>query len=101
MVFRNIAALGVLNVPCCVQPEGDAPACAAPDLRLAGPVRMKLNHVARHGDIPMTKPKSKNVVFKVGRDAGSGKFIPVKKAERRKKTAIVETIKRPRKPKDS
>ncbi|GJL67271.1 MAG: hypothetical protein NPIRA05_22420 [Nitrospirales bacterium] len=30
---------------------------------------------------------------KVGRDAGSGKFIPVKEAERRKKTAVVETIK--------
>lgn len=34
---------------------------------------------------------------KIGRDAGTGKFIPVDEAERRKKTAIVETIKIPRK----
>jgi hypothetical protein len=30
---------------------------------------------------------------KIGRDAGSGKFIPVKVAQDRPKTAIVETIK--------
>ncbi len=30
---------------------------------------------------------------KIGRDAGTGKFIPVKEAQRRKKTAVVETIK--------
>lgn len=29
---------------------------------------------------------------KIGRDAGTGKFIPVKEAQRRPKTAIVETI---------
>jgi hypothetical protein len=29
---------------------------------------------------------------KVGRDAGDGRFIPVKEAERRKKTAVVERI---------
>jgi hypothetical protein len=29
-----------------------------------------------------------------GRDAGSGQFITVKEAERRSKTAIVETFKR-------
>lgn len=34
------------------------------------------------------------VTFKVGRDAETGIFIPVKDAKRRKKTAIVETIKR-------
>ena len=34
---------------------------------------------------------------KIGRDAGTGKFIPVKDAERRKKTAVVETIKTPKK----
>ena len=33
--------------------------------------------------------------FKVGRDAESGKFIPVKEAEIRKKTATVEIIKIP------
>jgi hypothetical protein len=30
---------------------------------------------------------------KRGRDAGSGQFIPVKQAERQKKTAVVETVK--------
>jgi len=30
---------------------------------------------------------------KIGRDAGTGKFIPVKTAQRRPKTAVVETIK--------
>ena len=29
---------------------------------------------------------------KVGRDAGTGQFIPVKEAERRKRTAVVETV---------
>ncbi|HNY70024.1 MAG TPA: hypothetical protein PKH14_04480 [Syntrophorhabdus sp.] len=37
--------------------------------------------------------KKSTTTRKIGRDAGSGKFIPVKEAERRKKTAIVETIK--------
>jgi len=31
---------------------------------------------------------------KIGRDAGNGKFIPVKTAQRRPKTAVVETIKK-------
>ena len=31
---------------------------------------------------------------KIGRDAETGKFIPVKEAKRRKKTAVVETIKK-------
>ncbi len=34
---------------------------------------------------------------KIGRDAGSGRFIPVKVAESRKKSAVVETIKTKRK----
>ena len=37
---------------------------------------------------------AKKTTTKIGRDAGSGRFIPVKVAERRKKTAVVETIKR-------
>ncbi|MFZ6781002.1 hypothetical protein ACO0LD_29560 [Undibacterium sp. Ji83W] len=37
------------------------------------------------------------VTKKIGRDAGSGKFIPVKVAEKNKKTAVVETIKIPAK----
>lgn len=31
--------------------------------------------------------------IKIGRDAGTGKFIPVKEADRRPKTTVVETIK--------
>jgi len=37
-------------------------------------------------------PKAKT--RKIGRDAGTGRFIPVKEAQRRKKTAVVETIKK-------
>lgn len=36
---------------------------------------------------------------KIGRDAGTGEFIPVDEAQRRRKTAIVETIKKPAKTK--
>jgi len=32
--------------------------------------------------------------IKIGRDAKTGEFIPVKEAEKRKSTAIVETIKK-------
>lgn len=35
---------------------------------------------------------------KIGRDAKTGKFIPVKDAQRRKNTAVVETIKPKKKP---
>lgn len=37
--------------------------------------------------------KNKAGSQKIGRDAGNGQFIPVKEAQRRPKTAIVETIK--------
>jgi hypothetical protein len=33
---------------------------------------------------------------KIGRDAKNGQFIPVKVAEHRKATAIVQTIKKPK-----
>jgi len=36
----------------------------------------------------------KNGSRKIGRDARTGRFIPVKEAERRKKTAVVETIRK-------
>ena len=36
----------------------------------------------------------KVTIFKVGRDAITGRFITVREARRRKKTAVVETIKR-------
>ena len=42
----------------------------------------------------MTKKTTK---IKIGRDAVSGKFIPVKEAQRRPKTTVVETIKVPKK----
>jgi hypothetical protein len=42
----------------------------------------------------MTK---KTTTTKIGRDSGTGKFIPVKEAEKRPKTTQVETIKRPKK----
>lgn len=38
--------------------------------------------------------KKKSNTRKIGRDAGTGRFIPVKDARRRKKTAVVETIKK-------
>jgi len=31
---------------------------------------------------------------KIGRDAKTGRFMPVKKAQERKSTAVVETVKR-------
>lgn len=36
-------------------------------------------------------------ISKIGRDAGTGKFIPVKEAQRRKTTAVVETIRKGKK----
>lgn len=33
----------------------------------------------------------------IGRDARNGQFVPVKEAERRPSTTVVETIKHPRK----
>ncbi len=32
---------------------------------------------------------------RIGRDAGTGKFIPVKKAEQRPRTTVIETVRRP------
>jgi hypothetical protein len=37
--------------------------------------------------------------YKIGRDADTGRFMPVKEAQRRAKTAVVETIKNPKKSK--
>jgi hypothetical protein len=34
---------------------------------------------------------------KIGRDAKTGEFIPVKEAKRRPNTAVIETIKTPKK----
>lgn len=43
----------------------------------------------------MTKEKTR----KVGRDAGNGKFIPIKEAEKRPKTTVIETVPVPEKKK--
>ena len=43
--------------------------------------------------------KSQETTFKVGRDARTGRFISRQEAERRKATAIVETITIPKKKK--
>lgn len=47
----------------------------------------------------MAKKKSGGTTRKVGRDAGTGRFIPVKEAQKRKKTAVVETMWYPKKKK--
>lgn len=41
----------------------------------------------------------KSTTTKIGRDAGTGKFMPVKEAEKKKGTSVVETIKHPTKKK--
>lgn len=38
--------------------------------------------------------RKRSTTTKVGRDAKTGRFIPVKEAKRRKSTEIVQTIKR-------
>ena len=50
-----------------------------------------MRHCRRKGEPLAAKPRRR------GRDAITGRFIPVKVAERRRKTAIVETIKAPKK----
>ena len=46
---------------------------------------------------PSNRRKSQTTTFKVGRDARTGRFISREEAQRRKSTAIVETITVPRK----
>ena len=46
-----------------------------------------------------SRRKPQVTTFKVGRDARTGRFITRKEAERRKSTAIVETIRIPKKKK--
>ena len=38
--------------------------------------------------------RKRAVTTQIGRDAKTGRFIPVKEAKQRKSTAVVETIKR-------
>lgn len=42
----------------------------------------------------MAKPRKYRIVVR-GRDAGTGRFIPLKEAQRRKKTAIVDRMRVP------
>lgn len=39
---------------------------------------------------------NKTIKIKIGRDAETGQFIPVKEAENRPRTTVVETIKIPK-----
>ena len=58
--------------------------------------------LARHGGGTTTSSTGQTrhvTTFKVGRDARTGRFISCKEAQRRKATATVETIKRPKKKK--
>jgi hypothetical protein len=55
------------------------------------PFRGSNIHLPKERTVIMGKKGSKT--RKIGRDAGTGRFIPVKDAQRRKKTAVVETIK--------
>ncbi len=41
--------------------------------------------------------KKKSNTYKVGRDAKTGQFIPVKEAKKRPSTTVVETIKKKKK----
>jgi hypothetical protein len=41
-----------------------------------------------------SKMAAKEKPQKIGRDAKTGKFIPVKEAERRNSTSVVETLKK-------
>ena len=41
---------------------------------------------------PPETVRQESATFQVGRDVKTGRFIPVKDAQRRKKTAVVETF---------
>lgn len=51
----------------------------------------KQGTISRGGKVMGAK---KGTVQKIGRDARTGKFIPVEEAERRRSTAVVETIRK-------
>lgn len=62
-------------------------------------VKRVVEKVGRRGGGTTRSSTVQTHYMKVGRDAKTGRFIPCKEAERRKETAVVETIKRPRKKK--
>jgi hypothetical protein len=65
--------------------ESGAPLMTGGAIGASGRAAQPLGHQRRN---PMKKTGER------GRDAGSGQFIPVEEAERRKKTAIVERFKK-------
>lgn len=54
-----------------------------------------MQSAARRGSIAATRRSKQMATRKVGRDAGSGQFIPVERARRDKDGAVVEKIKYP------
>lgn len=64
-------------------------------LNAAGQRGVEPGAAASSASEPMEQFMAKGT--KIGRDAGSGQFIPVKVAINRPKTAVVETIKKPSK----
>lgn len=45
----------------------------------------------------MSKKTTTTTTFRIGRNAETGKFVPVKVAQNNPKTTVVETIKKPSK----
>jgi len=59
-------------------------------MELNRPIHTKRSSNNNTGDIRMRK----SVSYKVGRDAKTGRFLPINVAKRRKSTAVIVTIKR-------
>jgi hypothetical protein len=57
---------------------------------LQTPIHPSYHEVQTYGDLPMATGTRK-----IGRDAKTGEFIPVKEAQKRPSTSVVETIKKP------
>lgn len=72
---------------CLEQKPGNA-ACTFWQVGARGSHRVDGPSVLLLGVNPMSKDGTR------GRDAGTGRFIPVQEAQRRKKTAVVETFKK-------
>lgn len=61
-----------------------------PPSTLANYKEFPISWVQSSGDLPMATSTRK-----IGRDAKTGEFIPVKEAQKRPSTSVVETIKKP------
>ena len=59
-------------------------------------------HEVSQGEASLTSFRAMEIImaskntFKVGRNASTGKFVPVKTAQRYKTTHVVETMKKPK-----